>query len=160
MLTGGLSMENMSTRVTLILGLREQMFQTAHQLMIENTCANLYWNPSEIVGVMVRTKIWPPSVTLTLGLPKQMFQMAHVPVMQTKWVKLFWNPSTIVELMVLTNSDGRTDRCTYTKLSLWQLCLTLCRRQNKCWLRTENCLWEVRKNFGKRRKCWFLSQDH
>ena len=45
--------------------------------MMENNCVNLYWNPSKIVGVLVRTKIWPSSVTLILGLPERRFQMAY-----------------------------------------------------------------------------------
>ena len=44
----------------------------------ENNYASLYWNPSKIIGVMVRTKILPSSVTLTLSLPERIFQMAHL----------------------------------------------------------------------------------
>ena len=42
-------------RITLILP--EQMFQMAHLLKMENSCANLYRNPSKMEGVMVSTKI-------------------------------------------------------------------------------------------------------
>ena len=41
-------------------------------LMKENNCANLYWHPPKILGVMVRTKIWPSNATLIL--PEQMFK--------------------------------------------------------------------------------------
>ena len=82
-----------------------------HLLMMEDNCANLYWNPSKLSGAMIRTKIWPSSVTLTLGLPEWMLQMVHVHIMENNCVKLFWNPSTIVEVMVLTNSDGPMHRC-------------------------------------------------
>ena len=60
----------------------EQMFQMAHLLMMENKCANCYWNPSKIVRVLVQTKVWSLSVTLTLGLPEQLFQMAHLHMME------------------------------------------------------------------------------
>ena len=95
------------------LGLPEQMFRMANLRIMENNCANLYWNPFKIVGVMVQTKIWPSSVTLTLGLPEPMFQMAHLHVMENNCVKLFWNPSTIVEVMVQTFSDGLKHACTH-----------------------------------------------
>ena len=36
--------------LTLTLGLHEQMCQMAHLIMMENNCANSYWNPSKIVG--------------------------------------------------------------------------------------------------------------
>ena len=42
----------------LTLVLLEQMFQIANLLIMENNCANLYRNPSKIVGVMVQTKNW------------------------------------------------------------------------------------------------------
>ena len=96
-------------RVTLTLGIPEQMFQTAHLLMMENNCANLNWNPSKLVGVGVPTKIWLWSVTLVP--PERMFQMAHLPVIENNCVKLFWNPSTIVEIMVQTKLDRRTYNC-------------------------------------------------
>ena len=94
--------------MTLTLGLPEQMFQMEYLLMVENNWANLYWNPSNIVGVMIQTKIWHSSVTLTLGLPKRMMQMAHLHMMENNCVKLFWNPSTIVVVMIWKNMDGRT----------------------------------------------------
>ena len=100
------------SNVTLTLGLPEQMFQMAHLLLIENNCANSYWNPSKIVGVMIRTKIWPSSVTL--GLTEQMFQMAHLHMKENSCIKLFWNPSAIVEVMVETNSDGCTHALMHT----------------------------------------------
>ena len=31
----------------------------------QHYCANLYWNPYKIVGVTIKTKIWPSNVTLT-----------------------------------------------------------------------------------------------
>ena len=46
----------------------------AHLLMMENNCANLYWNPSKILGVKVQTKIWPSSVTLTLANLNECFK--------------------------------------------------------------------------------------
>ena len=75
------------------------------------TIVKIYnWNPSKIVGVLVRTKLWPSRVTLTLGIPERMFQMAHLNVMENNWVKIFWNLSTTVEVTVRTNSDRRTHR--------------------------------------------------
>ena len=100
--------------MTLTFGLPEQMFPMAHLLMMENNCANLYWNPSKIVGVMVPTKIWSSSVTLTLGLPEQIFQIAHLHVMVNNCVKLFWNPSTIVEVMVQINTCMHEDTHAHT----------------------------------------------
>ena len=35
--------------------------------MMENNCANLYWNPSKIVGVMVHTKKLTFKCDLDLG---------------------------------------------------------------------------------------------
>ena len=99
--------------MTLTFGLPEWKFQMVHPLIMENNCANLYWNPLKIVGDMVRTKIWFSSVTLTVGLPEQMFQMAYLHVMENNCVKLFWNPSTTVEVMVGTKSDGCMDRHTH-----------------------------------------------
>ena len=79
----------------------------ALKLFKENNYVKSYQNPSEVVGVMVQTKIWPSKVTLTLGLPEPKFKMAHLYVMENNRVKLFWNPSAIVEVMVQTNSDPR-----------------------------------------------------
>ena len=99
--------------MSLTVGLSKQKSQMAHLLMMENTHANLYWNPSKIVGVTVRTKMWPSSVTVTLGLGERMFQMAHLHLMENNCVKLFWNPSTIVELLVRTKLDGSMHNCTH-----------------------------------------------
>ena len=112
-------------RMTLTLGLPEQMFQLAYLLIMENNCAHLYWNPSKIVGVMVQTKIWPLSVSLTLGLPEQMFQMAHLHVMEQ-----LCQITCILKSIHNCRSYGRdkfksTHTCNYTRiyieLPLWQL---------------------------------------
>ena len=94
--------------MTLPFDLSEWNLQTAHLIMMENNCANLYRNLSKIAGVMVCTRIWPSSLTLTLDLPEQMFQMAHLHMMENDCVKLFWNPSTIVEVMVWTERERDT----------------------------------------------------
>ena len=95
-----------------------------------NNCANLYRNPSGIVGVMVLTKICPSSVTLNLGLPEQMFQMAHLHV-KDNCVKLFLNPSTIVEVMVRTNSDRWTHTHTHKPNCHCDFSLVHCKQAQK-----------------------------
>ena len=108
--TRRLSMTTCWACVTLTLCLPEQMFQMAHLLMMENNYmyANVYCNPSEIVGVMVQSKLWPLTLNRTSICE------------ENNCIKLFWNPSTIVELW---SGQILTDARTYTKLSLWQLCL-------------------------------------
>ena len=52
------------------------MFKMAILLFKENTCANLFSNPSDNIGVMAHKSsfMWPSRVTLTFNLPKKCFK--------------------------------------------------------------------------------------
>ena len=133
--------------------------------------SNLYLNPSNIVGVLVWTKIWPLSVTLTMGLPERMFQMAHLHVMENHCVKLIWNLSTSVKVMVLKNSDSHMHTQMHSHTPNWHcdnyVSLTASSLDNEKSLHTTNetfyhtiasfnnhkkeAFW---KHCRKRRKCW------
>ena len=128
-LTKGYPGTNCWACMTLTFDLSEWNLQMAHLFIMENKCANLYWNPSKIVGVTVRTKIWPSSVsvTLTLGLTEQMFEMAHLHVMENNCqiiLKSIHNCSSYgPDKFAQTDGQTHAHGCMHTKLLLKQLCL-------------------------------------
>ena len=103
------------------------------QILQENTCATLFWNPCINVEVMAQTSsiydhfiIWPSCVTLTFNWPKQMFQMALLFLKENICAKLFWNPWINVEVMAQTSSI-------YDHFIMWPSSVTLTLNPpNKC----------------------------
>ena len=68
-------------------------------------------------------------MTLTFDLPKQNLEMKYLPIKEKNSAKLFWNSSINIEIMVWTggHTHEHMHEHTYTKVPLWQVCLTYCK---------------------------------